>query len=144
MILFDSSCFTSMILYWLHWLTLSFLNISAPPTVTVRPVLPFEGPSESFVKVYVGGVPEGTTTTPTLQGCIRGLVVSGEGWDLGEEAQGEEGISTTCGDHCQPHNPCMHGGTCKEMWDSFECNCTMTSYTGKTCQEGKLFFIIWL
>ncbi|XP_071487929.1 axotactin-like [Diadema antillarum] len=102
---------------------------------TVRPVLPFDGPSESFVKVYVGGVPEGTTTVPTLQGCIRGLVVDGQGWNLRERADPEAGISATCVDNCLPRNPCQNGGTCMEMWDHFKCNCSTTSYTGSTCTE---------
>ncbi|XP_063967945.1 axotactin-like isoform X1 [Lytechinus pictus] len=102
---------------------------------TVRPLLPFSGPSESFVKIYVGGVPEGTTAVPTLQGCIRGLVINGEGFNLQEKAQNEEGISTTCTDNCLPSNPCMNGGTCMEKFETFECNCTTTSYTGRTCTE---------
>ena len=36
-------------------------------------------------------------------------------------------------DHCRS-DPCLHGGTCKRLFDDFRCACRM-HYHGKTCQR---------
>ena len=42
--------------------------------------------------------------------------------------------------------PCMHRGDCREGWNRFVCDCTITSYTGLTCNDGKwiLPMCFWL
>ena len=32
--------------------------------------------------------------------------------------------------------PCMNGARCSDGWNRFICDCTFTSFTGKTCTEG--------
>lgn len=41
------------------------------------------------------------------------------------------GPSTKC-----HRNACANGGTCVQQWNSYTCNCDMTSYTGPTCSDG--------
>lgn len=36
---------------------------------------------------------------------------------------------------CAP-NPCKHNGVCKAVKNSFECDCTGTFYSGRTCEKG--------
>ncbi|GBO40028.1 hypothetical protein AVEN_29789-1 [Araneus ventricosus] len=33
---------------------------------------------------------------------------------------------------------CANRGICVQMWNSYTCDCDMTSYTGPTCSDGKL------
>lgn len=39
------------------------------------------------------------------------------------------------GEKCQLE-PCRHGGRCREGWNRYICDCTMTSYSGPNCEEG--------
>lgn len=34
---------------------------------------------------------------------------------------------------------CANRGICVQMWNSYTCDCDMTSYTGPTCSDGKLY-----
>ena len=38
---------------------------------------------------------------------------------------------------CAP-NPCKHNGICKAVKNSFECDCTGTFYSGRTCEKGTM------
>jgi leucine-rich repeat transmembrane neuronal protein 1/2 len=44
------------------------------------------------------------------------------------------GPSTKCS-----HNICANRGVCVQQWNSYTCDCDMTSYTGPTCSDGKYF-----
>lgn len=44
------------------------------------------------------------------------------------------GASTKCS-----HNICANRGICVQQWNSYACDCDMTSYTGPTCSDGKYF-----
>jgi hypothetical protein len=33
---------------------------------------------------------------------------------------------------------CHNGGRCEQQWNSYICNCDMTSFTGQQCAQGKL------
>lgn len=35
------------------------------------------------------------------------------------------------------HDLCSNHGTCVQQWNSYTCDCDMTSFTGPTCNEGK-------
>ena len=37
---------------------------------------------------------------------------------------------------CTPSS-CANMGTCIQEWNSFRCDCDMTSFTGDTCAEGQ-------
>lgn len=66
-------------------------------------------------------------------GCIRGLQVNGKIVDLVSLARNQVyGVSVGCVGKCQS-NPCLNGGTCIEMYASFQCDCTFTPFRGPIC-----------
>ena len=40
-------------------------------------------------------------------------------------------------------DPCMNGGTCRDLHVAFECDCP-TFYNGTTCEIGKLIFFVFV
>ncbi|XP_030834440.1 neurexin-3-like isoform X2 [Strongylocentrotus purpuratus] len=73
-------------------------------------------------------------------GCLKNLVLQGTSIDLPSYAlrqhTGNE-IGVYCRDEegqC-PSTPCSHEGTCTEGWNRYICDCRITGYTGKTCDE---------
>ncbi|XP_033121213.1 contactin-associated protein like 5-3-like [Anneissia japonica] len=88
----------------------------------------------AFVKLYVGGKPNSKVNA--LKGCIRGLVVANQPIRL--QGSYKPGVLEKCENHCLPR-PCLNGGICMETWYDFYCNCTMTSYAGKQCEEGEVY-----
>ncbi|KAK3867252.1 hypothetical protein Pcinc_027284 [Petrolisthes cinctipes] len=96
--------------------------------------------------LYVGGVSAGIVVPPEVWagrlgkgyvGCMRDLVINGLPSDLASYAKKQDSgsIVNFChsdGGSCSS-NPCMHGGTCKEGWGRFICDCSQTSFVGPTC-----------
>ncbi|XP_066961792.1 neurexin 1 isoform X2 [Macrobrachium rosenbergii] len=97
--------------------------------------------------LYLGGVPpEMYTSLPRhvmsktgFEGCLASLDLNGEAPDpAGKDVPiisnrvfaGCDGPSTKC-----HRNACANGGTCVQQWNSYSCNCDMTSYTGPTCSD---------
>ena len=71
-------------------------------------------------------------------GCIYDIWVDGTSIDyrtLGNSYM-IGGIIGTCTitDRCLL-SPCKNGGTCKQDWAKFTCDCTMTMYSGVTCED---------
>jgi contactin associated protein-like 2 len=66
-------------------------------------------------------------------GCIRGLQVNGKIVDMVSLARRSVyGVSVGCVGKCNS-NPCLNGGTCIEMYSSFQCDCTFTPFRGPIC-----------
>ncbi|XP_069165959.1 neurexin 1 isoform X1 [Procambarus clarkii] len=96
--------------------------------------------------LYVGGVNTGVVVPPELWtgrlglgyvGCLRDLVINGLPADLASYAKKQDSgsIVSFChsdGGSCSS-SPCMHGGTCKEGWGRFICDCSHTAFVGPTC-----------
>ncbi|XP_045116786.1 neurexin-1-like isoform X2 [Portunus trituberculatus] len=96
--------------------------------------------------LYVGGVSTGVEVPPEVWsgrlglgyvGCMRDLVINGLAADLASYAKKQDSgsIINFChsdGGSCSS-NPCMHGGTCKEGWGRFICDCSHTAFVGPTC-----------
>ncbi|XP_042239811.1 neurexin-1-like isoform X2 [Homarus americanus] len=97
--------------------------------------------------LYLGGVPpEMYTRLPRhvvsrsgFEGCMASLDLNGEAPDpAGKDVPimanhvypGCEGPSTKC-----HRNACANGGNCIQQWNSYSCNCDMTSFTGPTCSD---------
>ncbi|XP_043199961.1 neurexin-1-like isoform X3 [Amphibalanus amphitrite] len=73
-------------------------------------------------------------------GCMRDLVINGSVIGLATYARRQDSrgsILTEC--HSGPPScdsqPCMNGAPCSNGWNRFMCDCTFTSFTGKTCTE---------
>ncbi|KAG5887691.1 hypothetical protein JTB14_002012 [Gonioctena quinquepunctata] len=73
-----------------------------------------------------------------FEGCIAGLDLNGESPNIMEDAvvhsslvtSGCEGQSAKCS-----HNVCANAGICVQQWNSYTCDCDMTSFTGPTCSD---------
>ncbi|PAA86589.1 hypothetical protein BOX15_Mlig002077g3 [Macrostomum lignano] len=109
-------------------------------------------------RLYLGGLPatKRFTTPPELQaaalnygfvGLLAGLSVNGEGVDLVQlvlagRTAGPPGLIDVPAPpwllrrrHLCDSRPCGNGGVCREGWDRFVCDCTLTSFTGETCSD---------
>ncbi|XP_071518617.1 neurexin 1 isoform X3 [Panulirus ornatus] len=96
--------------------------------------------------LYVGGVSTGVVVPPEVWtgrlglgyvGCMRDLVINGLPADLASYAKKQDSgsIVSFChsdGGSCSS-SPCMHGGTCREGWGRFICDCSHTAFVGPTC-----------
>ena len=97
--------------------------------------------------LYLGGVPpEMYPSLPRhiiskggFQGCLASLDLQGETPDpIGKDVPvrstnvkaGCDGPSSQCHE-----DACSNGGVCLQQWNSYSCNCDMTSYTGPTCND---------
>ncbi|XP_076046488.1 neurexin 1 isoform X2 [Oratosquilla oratoria] len=97
--------------------------------------------------LYLGGVrpdmygdlPRHINSRTGFEGCIASLDLNGESPDpAGKDVldrstmviAGCDGPRTKCRD-----DACANGGTCVQQWNSYSCNCDMTSYTGPTCAD---------
>ena len=38
------------------------------------------------------------------------------------------------------HNACANKGVCVQQWNTYVCDCDLTSFTGPTCYDGELIF----
>ncbi|XP_021923608.1 neurexin-3 isoform X5 [Zootermopsis nevadensis] len=96
--------------------------------------------------LYLGGVqkdmysflPKQIQSRQGYEGCLASLDLNGESPNLMVDAvvpssqltSGCEGPSTKCS-----HNICANRGVCVQQWNSYACDCDMTSYTGPTCSD---------
>ncbi|GFW98104.1 neurexin-1 [Trichonephila clavipes] len=96
--------------------------------------------------LYLGGVRRASyTTLPKLvqsrhgfEGCLASLDLNGETIDPIKDAvvpstlvsSGCAGPVTKCST-----TACANRGICVQMWNSYTCDCDMTSYTGPTCSD---------
>ena len=73
-------------------------------------------------------------------GCVGDLVIDYKRFDLPKLAAmpGQKGLRTSCADACY-NQPCKHNTPCTGDFTSFNCNCSRSSYTGTTCNFGKIF-----
>uniref|UniRef100_A0A8B9HII3 Neurexin 3b n=1 Tax=Astyanax mexicanus TaxID=7994 RepID=A0A8B9HII3_ASTMX len=73
-----------------------------------------------------------------FQGCLASVDLNGRLPDLindalfssGQIEHGCEGPSTTC-----QEDSCANYGVCIQQWENFTCDCSMTSYSGVTCND---------
>ncbi|XP_076289211.1 neurexin 1 isoform X2 [Lasioglossum baleicum] len=101
--------------------------------------------------LYIGGVdkpqynqlPKQIVSNHGFEGCLASLDLSGESTNLIVDAvvpsaQVESGCnmysSLHAGKKCT-HDLCSNHGTCVQQWNSYTCDCDMTSFTGPTCND---------
>ncbi|KAL1122948.1 hypothetical protein AAG570_003273 [Ranatra chinensis] len=101
--------------------------------------------------LYLGGVPKDTyqqlpkqvQSKHGFEGCLASLDLNGESPDILIDAvvpsslvaAGCDGPSTKCS-----HNICANRGVCVQQWNSYTCDCDMTSYTGPKCTEESIAY----
>ncbi|XP_046357050.2 contactin-associated protein-like 2 isoform X3 [Haliotis rufescens] len=90
-----------------------------------------------FVNLYVGGVMDGVTFIPSIEGCIRGLKIADTIINLGAKAR-ERGNSSALYPECEAgcYEKTCFEGYCDEHWKDaeFNCDCSETQYTGTHCE----------
>ncbi|XP_041968966.1 neurexin-1 isoform X4 [Aricia agestis] len=100
--------------------------------------------------LYVGGVPKdmytslpvGVISRQGFEGCMSSLDLPGESSSLIEDAvvpssslvSGCEG-PTKC-----THNTCANKGVCVQQWNTYVCDCELTSFTGPTCYDESIAY----
>ncbi|KAG5323924.1 NRX3A protein, partial [Acromyrmex heyeri] len=101
--------------------------------------------------LYIGGVekaqygqlPKQILSRHGFEGCLASLDLSGESTDLITDAVVPSSLVTSgCdiytnihpGKKCT-HDLCANHGTCVQQWNSYTCDCDMTSFTGPTCND---------
>ncbi|XP_048506164.1 neurexin-3 isoform X4 [Athalia rosae] len=100
--------------------------------------------------LYIGGVeksqyaqlPKQILSRHGFEGCLASLDLSGESPDLLSDAvvpssSVESGCDTSAGHSGKrcTHDVCANHGLCVQQWNSYTCDCDMTSFTGPTCSD---------
>ena len=96
-------------------------------------------------KSQYGQLPKQILSRHGFEGCLASLDLSGESTNLISDAVVPSSlVESGCdmyanlhpGKKCT-HDLCSNHGTCVQQWNSYTCDCDMTSFTGPTCNEGK-------
>ncbi|XP_076166768.1 neurexin 1 isoform X2 [Ptiloglossa arizonensis] len=94
-------------------------------------------------KMQYGQLPKQILSRHGFEGCLASLDLSGESTNLINDAVVpstlvESGCdmyaSLHSGKKCT-HDLCANHGTCVQQWNSYTCDCDMTSFTGSTCND---------
>ncbi|KAL6444648.1 hypothetical protein ACFW04_002028 [Cataglyphis niger] len=94
-------------------------------------------------KMQYGQLPKQILSRHGFEGCLASLDLSGESTDLITDAVVPSSLVTSgCdiytnlhpGKRCT-HDLCANHGTCVQQWNSYTCDCDMTSFTGPTCND---------
>lgn len=83
-------------------------------------------------------------------GCLKELVINERPVDVAALAKKQDSGSVVPSCHSSPAqcasssansgpNPCQNGGTCREGWNRFECQCAHTAFTGSVCAKSKFY-----
>uniref|UniRef100_A0A3B3TG73 Neurexin 1b n=1 Tax=Poecilia latipinna TaxID=48699 RepID=A0A3B3TG73_9TELE len=104
--------------------------------------------------LYIGGVakemykdlPKLVHAKEGFQGCLASVDLNGRLPDLmsdaldcvGQIERGCEGPSTTC-----QEDSCANQGVCLQQWEGFSCDCSMTTFGGPLCNDGKLLAFLF-
>nr|XP_022912901.1 neurexin-1-like isoform X2 [Onthophagus taurus] len=78
-----------------------------------------------------------------FEGCIAGLDLNGESPNIMEDAVVHSSLVTAgCESASQKcsQNVCANGGVCVQQWNSYTCDCEMTTYTGPTCSDESIAY----
>ena len=105
----------------------------------------------TFFNTLIGGTTREqqvlSSSAPNFTGCVQDIVVNG--MKITEEDFKEENrhlntieeynTASGCDRHeqCDP-NPCVNGGTCRDLWKEYSCQCERP-FLGSSCQYSKYF-----
>nr|XP_005995332.1 PREDICTED: neurexin-2-beta [Latimeria chalumnae] len=91
--------------------------------------------------LFVGGIPPDvrlsalTSSTVKYESPFRGLITNLKVGDTPPLLLGSQGIHNDMEYLCSRQNPCVNGGICSVMNSEAHCDCTLTGYQGKYCNE---------
>ncbi|KAG7203258.1 hypothetical protein KM043_010356 [Ampulex compressa] len=94
-------------------------------------------------KSQYGQLPKQILSRHGFEGCLASLDLSGESTDLISDAVVPSSlVESGCdvyanlhpGKKCT-HDLCANHGTCVQQWNSYTCDCDMTTFTGPTCND---------
>ncbi|XP_051971628.1 contactin-associated protein-like 5 isoform X1 [Xyrauchen texanus] len=90
-------------------------------------------------QLFVGGT---ASRQKGFLGCIRSLKLNGKTLDLEERAKITPGVTPGCPGHCSSYGDlCQNHGTCVEKYKGFNCDCSLSPFTGTFClKEVSAFF----
>ncbi|XP_058809693.1 neurexin-3-like [Phymastichus coffea] len=106
--------------------------------------------------LFIGGVEKGqylvlpkpVRSRHGFEGCLASLDLSGESPDLMLDAVVPSSlVESGCdayanlhpGKKCT-HDTCANHGTCVQQWNSYTCDCDMTSFSGATCADESISY----
>uniref|UniRef100_A0A3P8TPM4 Contactin associated protein 2 n=1 Tax=Amphiprion percula TaxID=161767 RepID=A0A3P8TPM4_AMPPE len=118
----------------------AMLTVDGDEASTVRTAIPIQ--IQTGGTYYFGGYflhTNARSLQRSFQGCMQMIHIDDHLADLRAVEQGLIGTFENVSldmcaiiDRCVP-NHCEHGGRCSQTWDTFNCNCSGTGYTGATC-----------
>lgn len=91
-------------------------------------------------------LPKAVVSRHGFEGCLASLDLSGESPDLISDAVVPSSlVENGCdayanlhpGKKCT-HDMCANHGTCVQQWNSYTCDCDMTSFSGPSCSDGNI------
>uniref|UniRef100_A0A8C4RH36 Uncharacterized protein n=1 Tax=Erpetoichthys calabaricus TaxID=27687 RepID=A0A8C4RH36_ERPCA len=92
--------------------------------------------------LFVGGIPPDvrlsalTSSTVKYEPPFRGLIANLKVGETPPTLLSSQGIQSDSEYLCAKQNPCMNGGLCSVFNGEVRCDCTLTRYHGKFCNEG--------
>ncbi|KAM9844315.1 contactin-associated protein-like 4 [Aulostomus maculatus] len=82
-------------------------------------------------QLFIGGT---ASRQKGFRGCIRSLQLNGVTLDLEERAKITPGVQPGCPGHCSSYGSlCQNRGRCVERENGFDCDCSLSAYTGVFC-----------
>ncbi|TMS09646.1 Contactin-associated protein-like 4 [Larimichthys crocea] len=82
-------------------------------------------------QLFIGGT---ASRQKGFRGCIRSLQLNGVTLDLEERASITPGVRPGCPGHCSSYGSfCQNQGRCVERDAGFQCDCSLSAYTGVFC-----------
>ncbi|CAJ1073054.1 contactin-associated protein-like 4 [Xyrichtys novacula] len=82
-------------------------------------------------QLFIGGT---ASRQKGFRGCIRSLQLNGVTLDLEERAKITPGVRPGCPGHCSSYGSlCQNQGRCVERDTGFQCDCSLSAYTGVFC-----------
>ncbi|TKS79421.1 Contactin-associated protein-like 4 [Collichthys lucidus] len=82
-------------------------------------------------QLFIGGT---ASRQKGFRGCIRSLQLNGVTLDLEERASITPGVRPGCPGHCSSYGLfCQNQGRCVERDAGFQCDCSLSAYTGVFC-----------
>ncbi|KAL4648386.1 neurexin-2-like [Arapaima gigas] len=93
--------------------------------------------------LFVGGIPPDvrlsalTSSTVKYEPPFQGLIANLKLGETPPTLLNSQGVQSDLEYLCAKQNPCLNGGLCSIQHGEVHCDCSLTRYKGKYCNEGK-------